>query len=250
MINDLIFNGKSLRNIGFVVSHFPIHSVAKRDIEFKSVLGRSGDVIVDNQRFHNVDMPPYEINTYDLRWMNNKDKLERALIDWLMTGDGSYKVLEDKTKPGYFAYAVCTEIGEISTNHLDGYLATSINFNRQPFWFSHAGQKAIEWSGSTSQHIVNPESYTALPIITISGSGYMILTVNGVDYNIRLTETVPTITLDCEKMHAYCGSTDADSYISSDYFPSLRTGTNHIRVWTNRGATIGACSLIPRWRRL
>ena len=86
MINDLIFNGKSLRNIGFVVSHFPIHSVAKRDIEFKSVLGRSGDVIVDNQRFHNVDMPPYEINTYDLRWMNNKDKLERALIDWLMTG--------------------------------------------------------------------------------------------------------------------------------------------------------------------
>ncbi len=214
MINDLIFNGK----------------VAKRDIEFKSVLGRSGDVIVDNQRFHNVDMPPYEINTYDLRWMNNKDKLERALIDWLMTGDGSYKVLEDKTKPGYFTYAVCTEIGEISTNHLDGYLATSINFNRQPFWFSHAGQKAIEWSGSTSQHIVNPEPYTALPIITISGSGYMILTVNGVDYN--------------------CGSTDADSYISSDYFPSLRTGTNHIRVWTNQGATIGACSLIPRWRRL
>ena len=59
-----------------------------------------------------------------------------------------------------------------------------------------------------------------------------------------------TITLDCETMHAYCGSTDADSYISSDYFPSLRTGTNHIRVWTNRGATIGACSLIPRWRRL
>jgi phage-related protein len=195
-------------------------------------------------------MPTYEINTYDLRWMNNKDKLERALIDWLMTGDGSYKVLEDKTKPGYFTYAVCTEIGEISTNHLDGYLATSINFNRQPFWFSHAGQKAIEWSGNTQQDIVNPEPYTALPIITISGSGYMILTVNGVDYNIRLTEAIPTITLDCEKMHAYCGSTDADSYISSDYFPSLRTGTNHIRVWTNQGATIGACSLIPRWRRL
>ena len=78
----------------------------------------------------------------------------------------------------------------------------------------------------------------------------MILTVNGVDYNIRLTEAIPSITLDCETMHAYCGSAEADSYNSSDYFPSLRTGTNHIRVWKYRGAAIGACSLIPRWRRL
>ena len=39
MINDLIFNGKSLRNIGFVVSHFPIHSVAKRDIYIPGRIG-------------------------------------------------------------------------------------------------------------------------------------------------------------------------------------------------------------------
>lgn len=250
MMNDLIYNGTSLRKLGFAVSHFPVHSVAQRDLEFKSVYGRSGDVIVDNQRFKNVDMPPYEINTYALDLLQNKELLERRLIDWLMGGDGSYKVLEDSTKPGYFTRAVCTEIGELTTNNLNGYLATSVRFNREPFWYLKSGQVPVEWTGTSPQIIENPEPYTALPIITISGSGYMILSVNGVDYNIRLTEAIPSITLDCETMHAYCGSTDADSYISSDYFPSLRTGTNHIRVWTNRGATIGACSLIPRWRRL
>lgn len=250
MMNDLIYNGTSLRKLGFAVSHFPVHSVAQRDLEFKSVYGRSGDVIVDNQRFKNVDMPPYEINTYALDLLQNKELLERRLIDWLMGGDGSYKVLEDSTKPGYFTRAVCTEIGELTTNNLNGYLATSVRFNREPFWYLKSGQVPVEWTGTSPQVIENPEPYTAFPVITIEGEGYMILTVNGTDFNITLTQNNPRIVLDCENMHAYNSNGSMDGYFSGDYFPVLRVGTNHLRVWTERSATIGACSLIPRWRRL
>ena len=101
-MNDIIYNGQSLRDLGYAVKTFPVHTVAERDMEFSSVISRSGDIIIDNKRYKNVDIPPYEINMIDFDRLQNTDANERRLIDWLMAGDAEYNILEDSTVPGYF----------------------------------------------------------------------------------------------------------------------------------------------------
>ena len=172
-MNNIIYNGQSLRDLGFAVKNHPVHSVADRDLEFASVIGRSGDYIVDNYRYKNVDIPPYEINMLDFDRLQNTDENERRLIDWLMTGDGSYKRFEDSTVPGYFCKAICTNIGEIQRNDINGFLNTSLQFNREPFWYSNEGQNVIEFKGSrTDFTIINPERYYSEPYIKIAPANY------------------------------------------------------------------------------
>ena len=263
-MNNIIYNGQSLRDLGFAVKNHPVHSVADRDLEFASVIGRSGDYIVDNYRYKNVDIPPYEINMLDFDRLQNTDENERRLIDWLMTGDGSYKRFEDSTVPGYFCKAICTNIGEIQRNDINGFLNTSLQFNREPFWYSNEGQNVIEFEGSrTDFTIINPERYYSEPYIKItpanysSGIGETDLLVNGIAYKFNQLVSNPSvdpfIEIDSEKADVFCGNTDKNTYARFDYFPILQPGENTISIWVrgSSGASIiFDVQIIPRWRRL
>lgn len=255
-MNDIIYNGQSLRDLGFAIKNHPVHSVAERDLEFVSVVGRSGDYIVDNYRYKNVDIPPYEINMLDFDRLQNTDENERRLIDWLMTGDGSYKRFEDSTVPGYFCNAMCTNIGEIQRNDINGFLNTSIQFNREPFWYSKEGQNPIEFEGSrTDYSIFNPENYYSQPYIKITADrstvGETNLLINGTAYN--LSEIDGYIEIDSEKADVFCGDTDFNNVARFDYFPILKPGENTISIWVRASSAssyVFNVRIIPRWRRL
>lgn len=260
-MNDITYNGQSLRDLGFAIKNHPVHSVAERDVEFASVIGRSGDYIVDNYRYKNVDIPPYEINMLDFDRLQNTDENERKLIDWLMTGDGSYKRFEDSTVPGYFCNAMCTGIGELQRNDISGFLETSIQFNREPFWYSKAGQKMIEFQASRVDTVIyNPESYYSEPYIKITADrtvGETDLLVNGVAYKINLIGGAGSannaIEIDSEKADVFSGNVDKNTYVSFDYFPLLKPGENTISIWVRAGSAsslVFDVQIIPRWRRL
>lgn len=261
-MNNIIYNGQSLRDLGFAVKNHPVHSVAERDLEFASVIGRSGDYIVDNYRYKNVDIPPYEINMLDFDRLQNTDENERRLIDWLMTGDGSYKRFEDSTVPGYFCKAICTNIGEIQRNDINGFLNTSLQFNREPFWYSNEGQNVIEFEGSrTDFTIINPERYYSEPYIKITADrstvGETDLLINGTAYKLSqiggATFTNGYIEIDSEKADVFCGDDDYNSVARFDYFPILQPGENTISIWvraSSGSSYVFDIQLIPRWRRL
>lgn len=254
-MNDIIYNGQSLRDLGYAVKTFPVHTVAERDMEFSSIIGRSGDIIVDNKRFHNVDMN-YEINMIDIDRLQNTDVNERRLIDWLMSGDAEYKIFEDSTVPGYFCKAICKNISEIARNGLNGYIDTAISFNRQPFWYSKAGQKKQTFEASkTEQTITNPEKYISEPYfkITTDGAnlGVTALVVNGEPYT--LTNLMDYVEIDSEAYRTFKGSEDKDIDTHYNYMPFFKPGVNTFAVETKASSMqshILSVEIIPRWRRL
>ncbi len=265
-MNNIIYNGQSLRDLGFAVKNHPVHSVAERDLEFVSVVGRSGDQIIDNYRYKNVDIPPYEINMLDFDRLQNTDENERRLIDWLMTGDGCYKRFEDSTVPGYFCNAICTNIGEIRRNDINGFLNTSIQFNREPFWYSNEGQNALEFEGLRNHETItvfNPERYYSQPYIKISinmnidVSGFPKLTVNGKLYSLHMDcfKDFTSIEIDSEKADVFSGNVDRNYDANFDYFPILQPGENTISMairdnYIHVDDVVFDIKVIPRWRRL
>lgn len=253
-MNNIIYNGTSLRDLGFAVKKFPVHTVAERDLSFNSVIGRSGDIIVDNKRFNNVDMN-YEINMIDFDRLQNTDVNERRLIDWLMTGDSDYKVLEDSTVPGYFCYALCTGIGDLQQNGLNGFIDTSISFNRMPYWYSKEGQiKQTFEALSTEQTIINPEKFTSEPYFKIISNGQAVgpwnLIVNGESYSFTGCGNY-YIEIDSERYDIYEGTVNRNGYALTNYMPVFKPGINTFYVeGTASIRNILRMEIIPRWRRL
>lgn len=253
IMKDLIYNGQSLNSLGFAIKTRPIYTVASRSINFQSVLGRSGDVIVDNQRYENVEMS-YQINSIPHRVVaNSSQELVHALIDWLSPLDGEYKILRDDWNSGYFCKAICTNIGEIANNLFLG-LDTTIKFNRTPFWYSDLGQKTVAFnsSGATRNNfrIYNPEIYQSEPLIKIYGKGNIDLIINNDNIYYHLKNVDDYIVIDCETGNATKDGVMHNEVTGFDYPPVFYRGENVVSVLKTAGATFSKAEITPNWRRL
>lgn len=251
-MNDIIYDGKSLNDLGFFVTTYPVHTVAQRDIKFTSVVSRNGDIITDNKRYKNVDMPPYQINSvpHFVRARDSRE-LEQALIDFAYC-DGNYKVLRDTTVPGYFTYAVCSEVGELKTNSLNNYISTTLKFNRIPFWYSHKGQEKVVFDGNDIHILYNNEKLVSEPLIRIYGQGSLVLIINNINYFINIPEAYDYVDLDTELQSVFRGSNNLSNIIAFDYMPVLLPGNNTIRctAYASSTAHVEKIEITPRWRRL
>lgn len=247
-MKDLIYNGRSLNELGFAIKTKPIYTVASRSINFHPILGRSGDVIVDDKRYNNVEMT-YSINSIPhLVAAESNQELVHALIDWLAPTDGEYKELRDDWNQGYFCEAICTNIGEISSNLFLG-LDTVIKFSRKPFWYSQQGQymKTIEQNDKT-YHFHNPEIYDSEPLIKIYGSGNIDILLNGRYFHLKNVDEY--IVIDSETGNATKDDVMHNEVTSFDYPPVFKSGDNSVRFKAMAGATFTKAEIIPRWRRL
>lgn len=248
LMKDLIYNGQSLNNLGFVIKTRPIYTVASRNISFQSVLGRNGDVIIDNQRYENVEMS-YSINSIPhFVTAGSSQELVHALIDWLAPSDGEYKILRDDWNSGYFCEAICTNIGEIANNLFLG-LDTTITFNRKPFWYSDLGQMPKILDAQNLTYVLNnPEIYQSEPVIKINGKGNIDLMINGKYYHLKKVDD--SVTIDCETGNATKDGVMCNEVTDFDYPPVFTAGENTIRIIAAAGATFNKAEIIPRWRRL
>ena len=92
------------------------------------------------------------------------------------------------------------------------------------------------------QALLNPTAFTALPLITVTGTGAGTLTVGDVTVTIN---SMPrgVIVLDSDTQNAYYGAFNLNSTISAPEFPTLPAGESVVR-WT--GGITGV-EIIPRW---
>lgn len=247
-MKDLIYNGRSLNELGFAIKTKPIYTVASRSINFHPILGRSGDVIVDDKRYNNVEMS-YSINSIPhLVATESNQELVHALIDWLAPSDGDYKILRDDWNSGYFCKAVCTNISEITQKLFLG-LDTTIKFNRMPFWYSDMGQEPKIVEDLKKVHIFrNPEVYDAEPLITVYGSGDIDLIIN-IKY-FHLKNVNGSITIDSETGNAYKDGVLHNEVTSFSYPPNFVAGENRVKIVKSADAVFEKAEIIPKWRRL
>lgn len=234
-INQFCFNGKkSYDDMDLIITETPVFSCPKRDIEFTSVPGRSGDIISDNGRFENVTAS-YKVAA--LADDFNIELMLRKIKAWLAGAIG-YCKLSDTYDPNYFRYAALD--GKIDfTQKLRAIGEGTIKFNCKPFRYSTEGQQAIILTHETA--LYNPEGFESTPHIKIVGSGDITLYINNTAFSI--TSVDGNIEIDGDIMAAYSGTSLQNNKIHFTDFPKLAPGKNDISFI----GSVSEIQITPRW---
>lgn len=208
-------------------------------IDKYSVPGVNGDLIRKAPRKSYPNIPV----TYNCLAMHDIDS---NLMEWRdrMLSFTGYQQIEDTFHPDEFRLGVVSQAiePEMAINLENGIFP--LTFDCMPQRWLKIGQDDIDITVSGTK-IYNPTQQDALPLIIIYGSGT--LTVGGVTFTIDTYSGSQHITINCETMQCYRGSTQMGQYVtlSGNDFPVLSPGENTI---TFTGLT--HVKITPRWWRL
>ena len=157
------FNGHSSDDFGLVIQTPPTYSYPERDLTNNHIPGRSGDIVIDNKCYKNIERA-YQIAKGFTRGTSYYANFQ-SILDWLNSANGSYARLEDSYDSDIYRLA-SFQIGGSFVNYLDEAGATEVRFNCKPQRYLKVGEENINYLGSELT-IENPSSYLALPEITI-----------------------------------------------------------------------------------
>ncbi len=235
LTRQFIYNGMSSRDLGIVLSGEDTWNTPVPEFEHVSVPGRSGDLLLSNKRFSNVDV------TYRCGIPRFFAKTYEALMDFLLSDPG-YHRLEDSYHPevyriGIMESEISPHLGAL--NHSGTF---DLTFSCKPQQYLKSGERTTVFSGNGS--IFNPTRFDAHPLLRIVGTGQI-----GVgEETVTISSNPDYIDLDCEAENAFCSVANMNSAVtlSSGDFPKLRPGSNGIVL----GSGITRLEITPRWWRI
>lgn len=205
----------------------------KRRVESIAIPGKSGDLVIEQNAWENVDI------TYSCilpqAWQSDFDAFVAALH-----AKKGYQTLTESMHPGYFRMAVFSEAisPKITRQYTGG--SFKLKFNAQPQMYLNSGQVATTLTETGT--ITNPTLYPSKPLLKVYGAGN--LGIGGMTITIA-SPGYSYVYIDCEAMDAYNGATPLNNKItlSSNDFPVFAPGTNNISL----GSGITRVEITPRW---
>lgn len=238
--NYFEYNGRRSDEMGLMITKMPAATAAERDLEFISVPGRDGDIIIDNGRYKNVTVE-YETALLSPRHMFAG--AVRNIASWL-NGSRGYCVLRDTYDYDYFRYA--RYCGALSVENILMQIGNMVlPFSCKPYRYLVSGQTPITASPDRMPlTLTNPESVESKPYIKITGSGDVRLTVNSHAFDVHDIDGY--IELDGELAAAHKGGELQNNKIAFTSFPTFGVGDSEVAVF----GSVTAVEIIPRWRTL
>lgn len=231
----VIFNGISSQDYGIQVEHPPGYQTPARDYEVIHIPGRNGDLVIDNGSYQNVTRS-YQIAVGSLE--KDFTGMANVIAEWLHSASG-YARLEDSYEPEYYRMAMYQDEAEIE-NIMQHAGRASIDFNCKPQRFLKSGEETLRFSKNTT--LRNPTGFSALPRITVYGSGSGVLGIGS--YTVSISNINGSIVLDSEIQDAYMGNVNRNSdVILSNGFPEFALGENEITL----SGGITYVEVVPRW---
>ncbi len=231
----IFWAGRSSDDVHVIVEHYPSVKLAGRKMETQAVPGRSGDLLFTQNAFENYVQP------YDIYVSAERIRLPRAMREvaqWLCAPQG-YQRLEDSYDLDTYRLAYYSGTLEVESI-LHKFGRATIEFNCKPQRYLRSGDTPTQVT--QGQALLNPTAFTALPLITVTGTGAGTLTVSGVTVTIN---SMPqgAVVFDSDTQNAYYGDVNLNGTISAPEFPQLVPGDNTVS-WT--GAITGV-EIVPKW---
>lgn len=251
----IFYGRKESSDYGIIVENPPEYYYPEKDYTLKEVKGKNGSVLIDQNRYANVEKK-YNVAVYS---KDGFTTASRNLTDFLHRYDGysDYIRLEDTYEPDVYMLGVCKEKNEI-TNLLGQAGRAEITFDCKPQKYLLSGSTEIQLVEMDTS-INNPTDYPALPIIRVSGTGlikfYMrperaYLGQSGsklVTAYFYINTNFNEIVLDCEKLTIVDkNGRNMNPYVSLTRTIVLYPGLTGIKC----EGDIEKVSIIPRWWRL
>lgn len=238
MINWFFYNGlNSYEDLGAAVMSKTPYNAPAPDITRQAISGRSGDLIIDNGRYKNVNVG----YTCAIVTTENFSRAARRIRAALLSRGNAYKLLADSYDADYFRMGTIESEVNISQNGInDGVL--SVTFTCKPWRYSYAGQNTITLTAAST--LTNFEKFPSLPYIKIYGSGTVTLYVNGKAFPISNVDEY--VEIDSETLNTHKGTENKNATASSIEYPSFNPGENTVS-WTGN---VSSVYITPRWRTL
>jgi phage-related protein len=239
-IGTLTFNGIQSDSLGLRISGNGVFNAPPKNYSMVQIPGRNGDLIIDNDRFDNIDVT-YPAIILPEDYYNNKI----AIRQWLLSSKG-YCRLEDSYNPDEYRLA-CYKNGVDITDLYFEAGGLQITFNCRPERFLKSGETVYTTTNS-GVTITNQMPFASKPLIKVYGYGVVTIvnsTTNNV-YSFTVADQFEDVSLDCDSLICYHGTYNANSFVTIDAFPILEPGVNTI-TFPN---TISRIDITPRWWRI
>lgn len=235
-----IYNGRSSEEFGLHIEKKDVFSAPEYDVDFTSIPGRSGDLIMSNRRFANIKVS-YTVFLARKNVSALSDVL-RAVKGWLYTEPDRYHAITDSYDTGYLRYGVISGSLDIEEqfNKLGSFRVT---FNCKPYKYSTEGLQEITVENGGG--IFNPEAFTAKPVVTLKGSGDFSLTLQNGGYSKtwNFKGITDGVVCDSEQMNFYYNTTLLNDKVTGDGFPELPPGETALTV----SSGVSEIKVTPRW---
>lgn len=233
-MNSFTYNGKSSALFGLLVNNVTNFGSPSRVVEKIQVPYRNGDLLIDTGAYNNY------IVTYDVALITNTIANTRAIASWLLSPQG-YCELTDTYNANEFRMAAYYDELSFEMEHLNRYGRCTISFDCKPQRYLNSGTTATTITNG-SQTFNNPTNFEARPLLVIAGNGTA--TVNGTSITVA-DNAGDTITIDCETMQCYRGTTNMNGSVTMADFPVLSPGNNTVTL-----GTATSIKVTPRWWQL
>lgn len=226
-----MFDGKSSRDFSVWINGGGTFGSPERDVQTIKVPGRNGDLIMDNGRYHNLDV------IYQAYISEDFSQNFGAFKAWIESRRG-YKRLADSYHPDHYRLARLKEPLQPSMGAFNRYGTFDIVFDCDPRKFLKDGEKQNVYTSSAS--LINPTQFEALPLLRVYGTGTV--TIGNISVTINSADEYTDI--DCEIQEAYKGNQNCNENItlSEGEFPILTPGGNNISL-----SGVTGIELTPRW---
>lgn len=256
-MHDFSFNGVSLSSLGGRIIQTPMHTIATRDKSFVKIYGQSGDEVIDNGSYNNVNFS-VKIGFFTFVAQQTAEQLARTIIDWLAPLQDGYYEYRDTYNDGYFTRAALTNFDEIQ-REMRTFLTATLKFSRVPFWYSDVGAQPVSQSASGYVNLRNPEQYDAEPIVTLEYTG---TSGNNLNCTLYMNQKYSLLAGGATKVQVLDGVTkqhykllDGEkTYLSKLLPPLLKPNIYYgcyakLSIYSEKGKDLNL-TITPNWRRL
>lgn len=236
-----IFDGVSSEDLNTLIQSRPSIEAPLRKVEMKSIYGSDGDMPIDEGAYSNT--------TLELSMFTNGNDLigDRQKLYDVLDSRGVYKELIPYFDPDKIYRVMLSDKVKFDNQEMFGNIQlVTANFSVMPYKYLLANTP-VQFINSLN--INNPTNYHSQPIIEVTGTGSVVIKVNGVDFVIK---NVPgTIVVNSERYAAYQENvpgvlTPMNHQIATREFPVLKPGANQITVT----GSVTNVTIKPRWRSL
>lgn len=235
----MTINGKPLSDFNTFFDTSQAFIMPERDVEFIEVAGRNGSLMLDNNRYKNVDIP------FNCFIRENYIENYSALMNYISAQKG-YVRIETTAEPDVYRLGKLVQSVTPRTGSFLKYGHFTLTFNCKPQKFLKEGEKIINLS--QGDKIVNPTMQAAKPLLLVYGTGKISFTDGLNSYSVEIVEPDPiSAYIDCESENVYSGDININPQTIIRYggFPRFNNGIT--RIFEN---TFVSVECWPRWWKL
>ncbi|WP_461213873.1 phage tail protein [Lacticaseibacillus sp. GG6-2] len=226
---DLIIDGKALGESvpGTYLTSKPPIPAAARDVKTTDVPGRKNGSLTQKLGWKDTSWSP-TLQLVDVKNINDAWRKTKAILQ------SATKLAFSDDTGFYYVVKSCTP-GELTIDTTDVIGTYKPTFVLDPLEY----QDTLAQTFTANFDLNNPGSESSDPLLVVSGSGTVKLSVNTDEFSID--SVTADVTIDCMTHTVTMGGKDVTSSTKGD-FPQFKPGVNHVVL---TGAT--KVVVTPRW---